>query len=189
MSWKEVEHGGTTYNIYQQHDINNCGPSSIAILLKQALNKDVSLGFIQMACGKVESKDGFNSGRTGDSRWHDWGDGGWTIGWTLLHTLQQKWSDLNANEDHGCTSADLTDHASPDKPAICRVGWDGGNGGHFFVCVGANGGNLVFLDPYFGLVALANTNNTNELQYSTLGGSFSKGASTGSITYAVYTSP
>jgi hypothetical protein len=188
MGWKKVAHGGTDYHIYQQHDLNNCGPSSIAILLKQALGLNVAIGLIQMACGQTEAADAYDPGRSADARWYDWGVGGATIGWTLLHTLQRKWKALKANEDHDEMSDTIVANVSAQKPAICRVEWTNGDG-HFIVCVGQVGTDLVFLDPYFGLVTVPAGTGSNVVQYSTLGGSFSQSAATGQITYVIYTDP
>ena len=184
--------GGVTYEyyVYRQHDLNNCGPSSIVMLVKQALNKDISIGFAQMLCGKMEENRGLKSAEQADSRWHSWGEGGTTIGWVLLDSLKKKWPKLNAYENPVNGETAQLKLCSPNKPAICRVEWSN-NTGHFIVCLGKSGDKMVYLDPYYGIVvcSAASIHSDGSLKYSTASNSFNKGTANGHITYAIFTNP
>jgi len=193
MPWKKTTMtagGGHEYNVFQQHDMNNCGPSSITMLLKYALDRDVPIGFVQMLCGKMEEGRTIDTGRSRDARWHDWGAGGTTIGWVLLDALKKKWSQLNAYDDPTNGTIGQLRLCSASQPALVRVAWAGG-GGHFVVCIGVSGPNMIFLDPYFGIVATPNVTQrtSGNLRYNTINNSFGKGEKRGEITYAIFTDP
>jgi hypothetical protein len=183
-----------TYMVYQQHDVQNCGPSSIIMLVKQALDRDVAIGTAQTLVGQAERglapANAKISLKQMDARFHQWGAGGfgvgWTNGWALRDTLTKKWAALNLTESANGEITDLRP-CTPQKPAICRVGWDGGNDGHFIVCLGKSGNDFLFLDPYYGVVATPEALNGSKLKYSTAQNSFNKPTKTGTITYALCT--
>lgn len=65
----------------------------------------------------------------------------------VLHDLG-----MNVNANYLTTNDlnSLTLTAKETKPAILHVKWDV-TGGHFVVCAGRSGNNIIILDPYYGL--------------------------------------
>lgn len=184
-----------TYDVYRQHDINNCGPSSIVMTIKQATGRTVAIGFVQMLVGKMELFAGRRGQGDADARWHSWDNsstGGYSQGGDLLKALQAKWPTLGATD----TAEDLCHPeklaaCTPNKPALTHVAWTGG-GGHFVVCLGKKTGSsdMVFLDPYYGVVACDYYNHGDyALRYGTAFNSFGQGHSWAWSQYAIYTNP
>ena len=199
MAWQNtsLNVAGTTfsYDVYKQHDINNCGPSSIIMTANQALNRKVAIGFAQAMVGKSEQARGERTASGADARWHSW-DNSSTGGYSGLNdlktTLNAKWPGLNATDiavdrNHCEKLAACT----PAKPALAHVAWTGG-GGHFIVCLGKVVGDakMVFLDPYYGVVVCEYyAHQGRALHYSTAQNSFGRSAASAWSEHAIYTNP
>jgi hypothetical protein len=196
--WKSTtlnSNGSYTYDVYQQHDINNCGPSSITMAVKQGLGKSVSIGFAQMLVGQIEVGAGRRTAAAGDARWHDWGEGpegGYSYLGDLCAAIKKQWPDLNPTMDKGgATHGAKLGACTPNKPALAHVGWDGG-GGHFIVCLGKQAnGRMLWLDPYFGVVECGYrySNTKKAVRYRTAHNSFGRSADKAWSSLAIYMDP
>lgn len=182
-----------TYDVYQQHDINNCGPSSIIMTVKQATGRSIAIGFAQFLVGTMEKASGKRGAVGADARWHAWGEGG-NGGYSnmddLCSAMQKKWPNLNATADKGGqTHRTKLQNCTPKKPALAHVAWIGG-GGHFIVCLGKNAqGKMVWLDPYYGVVECIDHGNDDFVYYNTGSNSFGKGTAQAWSQFAIYTNP
>ncbi len=184
-----------THDVYQQHDINNCGPSSIIMTVNQGLKKSVSIGFAQTLVGQIEKAGGKRTGAQADARWHAWGDsslGGYSDMDDLCTAIKKKWPGLNATTATGTSShQDLLQAATPSSPVLAHVAWIGG-GGHFIVCLGKNAANqMVWLDPYNGVVVNDYHGDATEdaVYYNTAQNSFGKSAAQAWSWHGIYTTP
>jgi hypothetical protein len=184
-----------TYDVFRQHNINNCGPSSIVMTIKQATTRTIAIGFAQMMVGKMELFSGKRSASAADARWHSWDNsatGGYSYMGDLLNTIKKKWPELRATDtDNGLCHPEKLAACTPNKPALTHVAWSNG-GGHFVVCLGKKIGSndLVFLDPYYGVVVCDYYNHGDyALRYSTHSNSFGKRGSWAVSKLAIYTNP
>ena len=198
MSWRNttLSAGGVdhTYDVFQQHDKNNCGPSSIVMLVRQRLQKHVSIGFTQLSVGLSEQSSGKRDQSGADARWHAWGDdpkGGYSFMDDLESTLKEKWPALKASQDQtGSSHRAKLAACTPAKPALAHVAWVGG-GGHFIVCLGKHGTDMLWLDPFYGVVLCPHQEDAtgDGLEYKTNQGSFGQGSNTGWSRLGIYTDP
>lgn len=141
-----------TYSYYEQHYGDNCAAATIVTLINQtaAIATRPAIGIVQL---RIRTQQG------NGQNWA-WGRAGGTADADVLAVLNNfyprpgaaaaAWahlmpaSPLFAGTLQGCT---------PAAPGYAGVTWAGG-GGHAIVCLGqAAGGEMVFLDPYYGVVA------------------------------------
>ena len=144
----EVDSSGGRHQFLMQRMGMACGPTCVATVVRAVKNSQLSeAGARSRVFAEESDKHGFGVTAQLDAAQKDG---------TYMTSLTGALSSLGVQSAYTNKPGNdvqllrILERARPDKPAIAQVSWTGG-GSHFIVVKEKIGGNLVVLDPYFGL--------------------------------------
>ena len=187
--WVECSFAGTDIKVQVllQPQMANCGPATLCMIVRHVTKNVVATGMrgakvrnIRPA-SNVTVQQAINFGSDG-SDFYDLV----TVLQTQYSALNARLADLTSGSGRAPLSTQLETDCSPTTPALCHIAWD--RGGHFTMCLGPSGGNLLFDDPYYGAVVVAKPPRpTDAIIYDTSSNSRGVAAASGTIRYAALT--
>jgi len=199
-----------TYNVYRQNFEDDCSVACMIMLVKHVLNRDLARTIAQLWIRQTQRT---NTNQTQHANLdivryangqplrrlaapdHAWrwggGRGGASVGHIFYslkrHLPQHPWLWVMPGRGSDVIPIQLAD-CTPQRPAIVSIDWNNNGGGHVALCLGKRPfrPEIVFLDPYHGVVACNYVNYGNWLDYNTQHSSFNRGASQGLISEALF---
>lgn len=192
-----------TYDVYQQNLPNDCTVACMIMLVKHVLNRNLTRGIAQLWIRQTQQTGNadiirFAGGlplqrpRAPANAWR-WGGGrgGASVGdifFSLQRYLpQHRWLWMMPGRGSAAIPIQLA-NCTPQRPAIVALNWNHNGGGHVALCLGKRPfrPEIVFLDPYHGVVACPYAPIANWLPYDTQQSSFGRGADQGMIDEALF---
>lgn len=151
MAWvQETDSQGGVHNIFRQEHNVSCGVCCCIMILRLVLGRKVDGEGPIIALVDQQERALWNMmGRTGRDSWDSSA--------ALVTSLTQVLSKLKVQQAYTVktgSAAHVCKQASPSRPALLTIRWSSG-GEHATLCLGQKGlNNLVFLDPFYGVVEL-----------------------------------
>ncbi|WP_250462083.1 hypothetical protein [Microbulbifer litoralis] len=192
-----------TYDVYRQNLPNDCTVSCMIMLVKYVLDRNLAQGIAQLWIRQsqqlgdadiIRYANGLPLQRPAvhNNAWR-WGGGrgGASVGevfYSLRRNLpQHRWLWMMPGPGSAAIPLQLAS-CTPQRPAIVSIDWNHNGGKHVALCLGKRPfrPEIVFLDPYHGVVACPYAPLANWLQYDTQQSSFGLGGSQGLIDEALF---